>query len=117
MLDGRKWGKIKPGRGFVIFICNYLNFIYLFMRETQRERQREKQAPFMEPDDRLDPRTPGSHPGPKADAQIPSHADTSHSFYFKMIIIQLRQNLYQVSKNVNPICGWKNQGSKKLWLG
>ena len=43
------------------------------MRDThtqrQRYRQREKQAPCREPDVGLDPRTPGSHPGPKADAQ------------------------------------------------
>ena len=59
-------------------------FIYLFMRNTERERQRhwqrEKQASCREPDVGLDPRIPGSHPGPKAgakpepprDAQIPS---------------------------------------------
>lgn len=31
-----------------------------------------------------------------------------------MIILQSRQNLYQVSDSVNPICGWKNQGPKEL---
>ena len=35
-------------------------------REGQRHRQREKQAPCKEPDARLDPRSPGSHPRPKA---------------------------------------------------
>ena len=35
-------------------------------RERQRHRQREKQAPGREPDVGLDPRTPGSCPGPKA---------------------------------------------------
>ena len=39
------------------------------MRDTQRERkrhrQREKQAPHREPDVGFDPRSPGSHPGPK----------------------------------------------------
>ena len=42
------------------------------MRDTQREeehKQREKQAPYGEPDVGLDPRTPGSHPESKADAQ------------------------------------------------
>ena len=47
------------------------------MRETercrQRPRQREKQAPCGEPEVGLDPRTPGSRPGPKADAQPLSH--------------------------------------------
>ena len=35
-------------------------------RERQRHMQREKQAPSREPDVGLDPRSPGSHPGPKA---------------------------------------------------
>ena len=35
-------------------------------RERQRHRQREKQAPHREPDMGLDPRSPGSGPGPKA---------------------------------------------------
>ena len=35
-------------------------------REKQRHRWREKQAPCREPDVRLDPGTPGSHPGLKA---------------------------------------------------
>ena len=37
------------------------------------ERQREKQAPYWEPEVGLDPRTPGSHPGPKAGAKPLSH--------------------------------------------
>ena len=50
------------------------DFIYLFMRERERERemqrhrQREEQAPSREPDVGLDLRTPGSRPGPMADA-------------------------------------------------
>ena len=45
------------------------------MRDTEREAgtQREKQAPCREPDVGLDPRTPGSRPEPKADAQLLSH--------------------------------------------
>ena len=42
-------------------------------RERQRHRQREKQAPCREPDMGLDPRTPGSHPGPKAGSKPLSH--------------------------------------------
>ena len=37
-------------------------------RERQRHRQKEKQAPCRELDMGLDPRTPGSRPGPKAGA-------------------------------------------------
>ena len=43
------------------------------MRERQRHGQREKQAPCGEPHVGLDPRTPGSGPEPKADAQPLSH--------------------------------------------
>ena len=39
----------------------------------QRHRQREKQAPCREPHAGLGPRTPGSHPALKADAQPLSH--------------------------------------------
>ena len=42
-------------------------------RERQRHRQREKQAPYGEPNAGPDPRTPGSRPEPKADAQPLSH--------------------------------------------
>ena len=42
-------------------------------RERQRHRQREKQAPCREPDVGLDPRSPGSRPGPKAGAKPLSH--------------------------------------------
>lgn len=42
-------------------------------KERQRPRQRERQAPCRELDVGLDPRTPGSCPEPKADAQMLSH--------------------------------------------
>ena len=42
-------------------------------RERQRHRQREKQAPCREPNVELNLRTLGSHPEPKADAQLLSH--------------------------------------------
>ena len=42
-------------------------------RERQRHRQREKQASCREPDVGLDPRTPGSGPGPKAGTKLQSH--------------------------------------------
>ena len=52
----------------------FLRF-YLFIRdrERQRHRQREKQAPHKKPDAELDPRTLGSGPKSKADAQPLSH--------------------------------------------
>ena len=58
----------------VIFLKDFLFiFIHERHRERQRHRQREKQAPCREHNVRLDPRTPGSHPGLKADAQPLSH--------------------------------------------
>ena len=42
-------------------------------RERQRHRQRGKQAPWREPEVGLDPGSPGSHPGPKADTKPLSH--------------------------------------------
>ena len=44
------------------------------MRDTHTERQKETQAPHREPDAGLNPGSPGSHPGLKADAQPLSHA-------------------------------------------
>ena len=45
------------------------------MRDTQRQkhRQREKQVPCSEPGAGLNPRTLGSQPEPKADAQLLNH--------------------------------------------
>ena len=43
-------------------------------RKRQRHRQREKQESHREPDVGLDPGTPESCPGPKADAQPLSHS-------------------------------------------
>ena len=71
-----------------IFILNDLgtlvefffkDFIYLFMRDIEREREAETQAEreagsmHREPDVGFDPRSPGSHPGPKADAKPLHH--------------------------------------------
>ena len=44
-----------------------------FFVSVQRPRQKEKQASHGEPDMRFDPRTLGSHPELKADAQLLSH--------------------------------------------
>ena len=52
-------------------------------RERQRHRQREKQAPFRRPDVGLDPRAPGSHPEPKADAQTLSHPGIPLHYFLK----------------------------------
>ena len=64
---------IMPLMLYPLCVCVLKDFIYLFERERERERerdrQREKQAPRRESDVGLDPGTPGSHPGPKADTQ------------------------------------------------
>ena len=41
----------------------------------QRHRQRKKQAPCGELNAGPDPRTPGSHPGPKAGAELLNHPE------------------------------------------
>ena len=62
---------------FHIFCIIFLKILFIHERhrerERQRHRQREKQAPCREPDVGLDPRTPGSRPGPKAGVQLLSH--------------------------------------------
>ena len=70
---------------FLSFLKNIL-FIYSWetQREMQRHRQREKQAPCREPDVGLDPRTPGSRPESKEDAQSLSHAGAPTSFCFNL---------------------------------
>ena len=59
----------------VLWFCFALRFLFVHERHTerQRHRQREKRAPCRDPNAGLDPGTPGSHPGPKADAQPLSH--------------------------------------------
>ena len=52
-------------------------------KERQRHRQRKKQAPHKEPDAGLNPRTPGSRPEPKADAQLLSHSGVPVVLSFK----------------------------------
>ena len=68
-----KLSSITSSSVFVFFF----KILFIYLRETQRERQRhrqrEKQAPFREPDVGLDPRTLGSQPEPKADAQPLKH--------------------------------------------
>ena len=60
--------------------------MYLFMRDTEREKEREPEtqaeAPCREPDVGLDPRTPGSCPEPKADAQPLSYPGAPKWCYF-----------------------------------
>ena len=65
------------------------DLIYLVMRDTQRQRprQREKQAPCREPDVGLDPRTPESGPGPKADAQSLSHPGVLKSRFLSTVLV------------------------------
>ena len=67
----------------ILFFKFFKDFIYLLMRdlERQRHRQREKQAPLREPNVGLDPRTPGSCPELKADAQPLSSTQASQILF------------------------------------
>ena len=44
------------------------------MRGTERQRHRQREKQSLPPDAELDPKTPGSQPEPKADAQPLSHS-------------------------------------------
>ena len=72
--------------------------------ERQRHRLREKQAPCGEPHAGLDPRTPGSHPEPKAGAQPLSYLGILEKVAFKAKhmnrdrkrhFIMLKQSIHQ----------------------
>ena len=71
-------------------------------RERQRHRQGEKQAPCGEPDVGLHPRTLGSRPKPKADAQPLSHSGAPNSpfligWYYSNSNIELRTVISKLS--------------------
>ena len=66
-------------------------------RERQRHRQREKQAPRREPDVGFDPRTSGSRPGQKADAQPLSLPGIS-IFQFLKGTIKVRYNTSKMQR-------------------
>ena len=73
---------------FLFLFFFFLRF-YLFIHERHTHTQRgrdteEKQAPCRKPIVGLDPRTPGSRPGPKAGAKSLSHPGIP-SFYFQVI--------------------------------
>ncbi|XP_072632665.1 disintegrin and metalloproteinase domain-containing protein 18-like isoform X8 [Canis lupus baileyi] len=68
--DGRDYAYVADGT-----VCGAQ------MTERQRHRQRKKQSPCREPDVGLNPRTQGSCPEPKAEAQPLSHPGIpTHSF-------------------------------------
>ena len=69
---------------FFFFFLRFYLFIHERHRERQRHRQRAKQAPCREPDVGLDPRTPGSCPGPKADAKPLSNPGIPNFLFFKI---------------------------------
>ena len=68
-----QWLQAKIFKYISQIFKDFILFIHERHSKRQRHRQREKQAPCQEPDTGLDPRTPGSPPEPKADAQQLSH--------------------------------------------
>ena len=85
----RAWGaglnemeSTYPGM-FSRLLMASLAFTYETERERQKHGHRKKQAPCRKPDVGLDPRTPGSCPEPKADAQPLSHPGIPSWGYFQ----------------------------------
>ena len=79
----------------------FLKILFIYSWEThrkrQRHRQREKQAPCGEPDVGLDPRTLGSCPEPKADAQPLSHPGVPHYYFLTKNLIMVKYTYYKVT--------------------
>ena len=86
-------------------------FIHERHRERQRPRQREKRAPCREPDVGLGPRTPGSPPEPKADAQPLSHPGVPKSH---LVILDLFTIPAQQPAHSRPISDTWLDGIVKL---
>ena len=76
----------------LFFFLRFYLFIHERHRERQRHRKREKQAPCREPNVGLNPRSPGSRPGPKAGAKPLSHSGIpkKHSLFFLIPNFSLR---------------------------
>ena len=84
-------------------ICLYFfKILFIYSRETKREGQKhrqreEKQTPCREPKVGLDPRTPGSRPELKADAQplshpsIPGHMSLNATIFPNLFLMQKRK--------------------------
>ena len=88
---GRRQTAAPPSEpSFFLFFLSFEDFIYIFMRHRVRERhrQREKQAPCREPEVGLDPRTPGSLPGPKADTKPLSPRDPRYLLLIEVLLLQ-----------------------------
>ena len=78
--------------------------IYLFMIDIERERERqrhrrEKQAPCQEPDMGLDPRTPGSRPGPKAGVKPLRHPGIPKVLFVNCFFLKEYNTKYLALKN------------------
>ena len=69
------------------------------MRDIERQihRQREKQAPCREPNAGFNPRTPGSRPEPKADAQLLSPLDAPNPVGFNWRDLRMSRDLFFIT--------------------
>ena len=86
-LLGEGWTGAGTFNLFLFSIIIILKILFIYSRDTHThthsERQREKQAPHGESGVGLEPRTPGSRPEPKADAQPLSHAGALAETFYK----------------------------------
>ena len=68
---------------------NWISFkiLFIYCWETQRKRHRQrKRLPYRGPDARLDPRTLGSRPEPKANAQLLSHPGAPRATFNERVL-------------------------------
>ena len=79
-------GVVEIQKQQISFLCVCVKI--LFIHERQRHRQREKPAPCGEPHVGLHPKTLGSHPKPRADAQPLSNPASLKAAAFKWLMWQ-----------------------------
>ena len=100
-------------------IVFFFNYLFIHERHTQRETETQaegEQAPCREPDMGLDPGSPGSCPGPKADA--PTAEPPRHPERELYLSIHIFKACLYVSHHPNRVRGSNEepqQSSRSGW--
>ena len=89
-------------RLLLLLFLIFFNFLFIYDSHTEREREAEIQAEgeagsmHREPDVGIDPRSPGSRPGPKAGAKPLRHPGIpSEQFLISLLIYSLTYGLFR----------------------